>query len=59
MERQDLDNLEIYQESMDIADSIWDIVIKWGHFAKNAIGYQIVKAADSVINYIESGMNQK
>ncbi|MBN2174534.1 MAG: four helix bundle protein [Bacteroidales bacterium] len=55
MERQDLDSLEIYQLSLDIADEIWDIVIQWDHFAKNAIGYQIVKASDSIAANISEG----
>lgn len=55
MERQDIKDLEVYQMSMEIADEIWDIVIEWDHFAKNAIGYQIVKASDSVAANISEG----
>lgn len=55
MERQDIENLEIYNMSMDIAEDIWDIVISWDNFAKNAVGYQIVKAADSIAANISEG----
>ncbi|MEZ5197300.1 MAG: hypothetical protein R2764_13145 [Bacteroidales bacterium] len=32
---------------MEIAEDILDVVVLWDNFAKNALGYQIVKAADS------------
>jgi four helix bundle protein len=55
MERKNLEDLEIYNMSMDIADLIWDIVIEWDSFAKNAMGYQIVKSSDSIAANISEG----
>ena len=55
MKRQDIENLEIYEKSMDIGDVIWDIVIKWDNFARNAFGYQLVKSADSIAANISEG----
>ncbi|NOX86226.1 MAG: four helix bundle protein [Chlorobi bacterium] len=55
MKRLDIENLEIYEKSMDIGDVIWDIVIKWDNFARNAFGYQLVKSADSIAANISEG----
>jgi four helix bundle protein len=55
MKRQDIENLEIYEKSMNIGDVIWDIVIKWDNFARNAFGYQLVKSADSIAANISEG----
>ncbi len=43
-----VENLRIVKEAEDIADEIWDEVIKWDYFAKNSVGKQIVDSADSV-----------
>jgi hypothetical protein len=37
-----LQDLEIYQLSMQLAEHIWAIVIKWDHFAKEVVGKQSV-----------------
>ncbi|MCK4330224.1 four helix bundle protein [candidate division WOR-3 bacterium] len=42
------ENLRILKEAEDIADEIWDEIIKWDYFAKNTVGKQLVKSADSV-----------
>jgi len=55
MERQDIKNLEIYSMSMDIGEDVWDIVIQWDHFAKNAFGYQLVKSIDSIAANLSEG----
>ena len=41
--------------SEQLADEIWDIVIQWDTFAKDTIGKQIVRAADSVGANIAEG----
>jgi len=41
-------NLQVYQLSEKIANKIWFIVGKWDYFAKDTIGKQLVKSADSV-----------
>lgn len=43
-----IENLRVYQNSLDFSDKIWDICLKWDNFAKNTVGYQIVKSADSI-----------
>ncbi|HET6861454.1 MAG TPA: four helix bundle protein [Pyrinomonadaceae bacterium] len=55
MEKTNFENLHIYRLSEKLADQIWRIVIGWEFFAKNTVGIQIVKAADSVGANIAEG----
>lgn len=55
MARQGIEELEIYQLGMQIGASIHDMVIKWNNFEKNSMGYQLVKAADSIAANISEG----
>jgi len=50
-----LENLEVYQLSETFSDEIWNIVNTWDHFKKDAIGKQIVRAADSISANIAEG----
>jgi four helix bundle protein len=55
MSRTNFENLRVYRLAEDLADKIWDVVLKWDHFARNTIGVQIVKSADSVGANIAEG----
>ena len=55
MERTNFENLRVYQLSENLADSIWDIVTKWNNFARNTVGIQIVRSADSIGANIAEG----
>ncbi len=48
MARSSFENLRVYQLSEQMADEIWNIVVLWDQFAKQTVGSQIVRAADSV-----------
>ncbi|RLB95717.1 MAG: four helix bundle protein [Deltaproteobacteria bacterium] len=50
-----LEDLEIYQLSMEIGERIWQIVDKWAYFPKDTIGKQLVKSADSIAANISEG----
>ena len=50
-----LDDLQVYQLAMDIGERVWEIVIEWNYFARDTIGKQLVKAADSVAANISEG----
>lgn len=43
-----LEDMEIYQMAMRIADEIWDIVTEWDSFAKYTVGSQVVDSSDSI-----------
>ena len=49
------EHLRVYQLSEDVADSIWDLVVRWDAFAKDAVGKQLVPAADSIGANIAEG----
>jgi four helix bundle protein len=47
--------LEVYQLAENLGDCVWDIVVKWYSFARNSIGVQLVRAADSIGANIAEG----
>lgn len=49
------EELEVYQLSEQLADDVWNLVIKWNSFARWTVGRQLVKAADSVGANIAEG----
>jgi len=53
-----LEELQVYQLSMTIAERIWDIVIGWDYFAKDVVGKQLMKAADSVAANLSEGFGR-
>ena len=55
MARTNFENLRVYQISEDLADEIWNIVTSWNNFAKDTVGKQIVRSADSIGANIAEG----
>jgi four helix bundle protein len=55
MARTNFENLRIYRLSESIADEIWNIASAWKPFARDTLGKQIVRAADSVGASIAEG----
>jgi len=51
----ELRELEVYNLSEKLSDTIWDIVIKWDYFARETIGKELVRAADSIAANIAEG----
>ncbi len=49
------EELRVFQLAEKLADEIWDIVISWDYFAKDTVGKQIVKSADSIGANIAEG----
>jgi len=56
--KMNLDDLRVYQLAMQLAEKIWQIVIKWDAFAKYSIGQQYTKAADSIGANISEGFGR-
>ena len=50
-----LEELRVYQLSMNLAEEIWNIVVKWDFFTKDTVGKQLVKSADSVAANLSEG----
>lgn len=40
-------DLEVYQLAEQLSDAVWDIVVKWNHFAQDTVGKQLARSADS------------
>src|SRR5439155_25310202 len=55
MARSNFENLKVYQLSEELADLVWKIAIKWNYFARDTVGKQLVRAADSVGANIAEG----
>jgi len=53
-----LEELQVYQLAMDIGEKVWELVIKWDYFAKDTIGKQLVRAADSVAANLSEGFGR-
>jgi len=43
-----IEKISSYKKSFEFSNEVWDIVIKWDFFAKDTVGKQFVKAADSI-----------
>ncbi|MCI0490102.1 MAG: four helix bundle protein [Blastocatellia bacterium] len=55
MARTNFENLRVYQLAEILADEIWHVVAGWDYFAKDTVGKQVVKAADSIGANIAEG----
>lgn len=53
-----LEELNVYRLAMDMAEKIWDIVTGWDFFARDTVGKQLVKAADSVAANLSEGFGR-
>jgi four helix bundle protein len=50
-----LEDLEVYQLAESFSDEIWFIVTEWDYFAKDTVGKQMVRSADSIGANIAEG----
>jgi four helix bundle protein len=53
-----IEDLGIYQLSEISADEIWNILCSWEHFARDTVGKQIVRSADSIGANIAEGFGR-
>jgi four helix bundle protein len=42
------EDLRVLKSAEEIADSVWKVVVQWDEFAKDVVGKQIARSADSV-----------
>ena len=42
------EDLQVLTAAEGVADDMWKIAIQWGSFAQDAVGKQVVRAADSI-----------
>lgn len=51
----DFFELRVYQLSEKLADQLWEVILQWDYFARDTVGKQLVRAADSVGANIAEG----
>lgn len=55
MEKTNFEKLRVYRLAEALADGIWAVVLKWDYLAKDTVGKQMVRAADSIGANIAEG----
>jgi four helix bundle protein len=50
-----IEDLEVYMLAEEFSSEIWDIVMKWDFFAKDTVGKQVCRCADSISANIAEG----
>ena len=55
MAKTNFESLRFYQLSEHLADQVWSIVLNWNIFARDTIGKQLVRSADSIGANIAEG----
>lgn len=50
-----LEDLQVYQISMKLADEVHDLIMEWDNFHKFSTGTQLIDAADSISANISEG----
>jgi four helix bundle protein len=55
MDKTNFENLRVYQLAEKLEDAVWDIVKGWTVFARDTIGKQLVRSADSIGANIAEG----
>jgi four helix bundle protein len=55
MSRTNFENFRVYKLAEELADEIWKIVHRWNTFARDTVGRQIVRCADSIGANIAEG----
>lgn len=55
MAKSNFENLRVYQLAEDLADHVWDVAIQWSPIARDTVGKQLIRAADSIGANIAEG----
>jgi four helix bundle protein len=49
------EDLRVYQQAEELADTIWDTVLAWDVLSKDTVGKQMIRSADSIGANIAEG----
>lgn len=55
MAKSNFQNLRVYRLSEELADLVWEVVKDWNNLARDTVGKQIVRSADSIGANIAEG----
>ena len=53
-----LEELQVYQLSMELAEKIWNVIDSWNYFARSTLGKQLIRAADSIAANLSEGFGR-
>jgi four helix bundle protein len=53
-----LEELKVYELSMELGERIWEVINHWDYFLKDTIGKQLIRAVDSVAANISEGFGR-
>ncbi|MFZ4774456.1 MAG: four helix bundle protein [Terrimicrobiaceae bacterium] len=59
MKGESFEELRVYRAAEGVGDLVWEIVSGWDPFAKDTVGKQLVRAADSIGANIAEGYGRK
>ncbi len=55
MKQHKLEELDVYNLSMEFGENIWEVAINWSFLAQDTIGKQIIRSSDSIAANISEG----
>lgn len=55
MERTNFEKLRVYRLAETLADGVWSVVRTWDYLARDTVGKQMIRAADSIGANIAEG----
>src|SRR2546425_12840810 len=58
MAKTNFEKLQVYRLAEKLSDEIWKIARKWDYFARDTVGKQVVRSADSVGANIAEGVGR-
>ncbi|RZK51111.1 MAG: four helix bundle protein [Pedobacter sp.] len=50
-----IEDLEVYMLAEEFSNEVWDVLNKWDYFAKDTVGKQVCRSADSISANIAEG----
>ncbi len=53
------ESLRVYRAAEELSDLVWEVVSKWKPMAQDAVGRQLIRAADSIGANIAEGCGRK
>lgn len=53
-----IENLSAYRKAYELSNIIWKMTLPWNYFAKDTVGKQFVRAADSIAANIAEGFGR-
>jgi four helix bundle protein len=53
-----LDELNVYNLSMELGEKVWELICTWDWFSKDTIGKQLIRSVDSVAANISEGFGR-